>query len=456
MSAMRPSMIALVSTRIRGTDCGAAIRGASTKEADVLGRGDEVVALRDRQPDHRQPEEQRDPERREGADRARRGSTAAGRRRSPSSSPMNRPMIAVTNSAVDSCWTARSAAIAGITVRYGRSVKPTHDPGHDPRDDQQRRARNRLEHCQLRDDEDDPDETAECGPEEMDGSDQTRPRVPAIKRQRPLAGRRRSPLDRRVRQTTTRVQRSTVTAVASIAARRRRPARFAARPAFTGPAERRAERIAEVRDRARPASRGRPMAPPSRATGTIARSKPEPRRLAQATLQSGDRPQLAEQPDLADRDRPRVDRAVAERGGERQRDGQVEARLGDAQAAGEIRVDVVAPERDPGPPAEDGQQEREPRRIDARCAPRGRRVAGLRDERLDLDEQRPAALHRRRDHAARRARRRAPRGTPARDRRPPGGPTRPSRARPARRSSRSGSCWRERAASRRRARRRGR
>ena len=34
-------------------------------------------------------------------------------------------MIAVTNSAVDSCWTARRAAIAGMTVRYGRSVKPS-------------------------------------------------------------------------------------------------------------------------------------------------------------------------------------------------------------------------------------------------------------------------------------------------------------------------------------------
>ena len=34
-------------------------------------------------------------------------------------------MIAVTNSAVESSWTARSAASAGMTVRYGRSVKPS-------------------------------------------------------------------------------------------------------------------------------------------------------------------------------------------------------------------------------------------------------------------------------------------------------------------------------------------
>ena len=43
----------------------------------------------------------------------------------PRRRPRNRPMIAVTNSAVERAWTARSAASAGITVRYGRSVKPS-------------------------------------------------------------------------------------------------------------------------------------------------------------------------------------------------------------------------------------------------------------------------------------------------------------------------------------------
>ena len=64
--------------------------------------------------------------------------------------------------------------------------------------------------------------------------------------------------------------------------------------------------------------------------------EPQPGRLAQPPLQPGDRTELAEQPDLADRHRPRVDRPVAERRGEGERDGQIEARLGDAQAAGEV------------------------------------------------------------------------------------------------------------------------
>ena len=101
------------------------------------------------------------------------------------------------------------------------------------------------------------------------------------------------------------------------------------------------------------------------ARGTIARSNPS--RAASRSRRSSPATgaQLAEQADLADRDRPGVDRAVAERRGEGQRERQVEAGLGDRQAAGEVRVDVVAAEADPGAPAEHGEEQREPVRVDA-------------------------------------------------------------------------------------------
>ena len=41
------------------------------------------------------------------------------------SSPMSRPMTAVTNSAVESSSTRRMSQVAGTTVRYGRIAKPT-------------------------------------------------------------------------------------------------------------------------------------------------------------------------------------------------------------------------------------------------------------------------------------------------------------------------------------------
>src|SRR5258705_2149697 len=95
----------------------------------------------------------------------------------------------------------------------------------------------------------------------------------------------------------------------------------------------------------------------------------EPRCLAQPAIEAGYRTQLAEETDLADRDRAAVDRPITHRGRERERDREVEPGLGDGQPAGEIGVDVMAPEADPGAPAEDRQEQREPRRVDARGAP---------------------------------------------------------------------------------------
>ena len=130
-------------------------------------------------------------------------------------------------------------------------------------------------------------------------------------------------------------------------------------------------------------------------------AEPEPRGLAQAALEADDGPQLAEQPDLADRHRPRRDRPVTGRGREGQGERQVQRRLGHRQAAGQVGVDVVAAQADPGTPTEDGDEQAQPVRIEA--ARLARRVPEPRgaDQGLDLDQQRPAALERRRDDAAR-------------------------------------------------------
>src|SRR5436190_211406 len=129
--------------------------------------------------------------------------------------------------------------------------------------------------------------------------------------------------------------------------------------------------------------------------------EPEPGRLAEAPLQAGDRSELAEQPDLADRHGSGCDGSVAERRGERERERQVEPRLVDRQPAGQVDVDVVAREPDPRFPSEDGDEQGDAVPVDAARRP-ARRPAGTRcNERLDLDEERPRSFERRRDDAAR-------------------------------------------------------
>ena len=61
ISAIRPSMIADVSTTMRGSPAWsvAALAVAAAKEADCLGGHDQVAPLGDGQPEHAQPEEQR-------------------------------------------------------------------------------------------------------------------------------------------------------------------------------------------------------------------------------------------------------------------------------------------------------------------------------------------------------------------------------------------------------------
>ena len=130
--------------------------------------------------------------------------------------------------------------------------------------------------------------------------------------------------------------------------------------------------------------------------------EPQPRGFAQPPIEPADRPQLTEQAHLADRDGARDDRPVAEGRGEREGERQVEARLGDRQPAGEVRVDVVAAEAGPGAAAQHRDQQRQPVGIHARRRAARRRRGGRGDEGLHLHEQRPGALEDRRDDRARR------------------------------------------------------
>ena len=81
------------------------------------------------------------------------------------------------------------------------------------------------------------------------------------------------------------------------------------------------------------------------------------------------------------------------------RDGQVEPGVGDGDPAGEVRVHVVGAEADARPPPEDRDEQGEAVRVEPDGRAPRRAVAGRGDERLDLDEERPAALQRRRDDA---------------------------------------------------------
>ena len=112
------------------------------------------------------------------------------------------------------------------------------------------------------------------------------------------------------------------------------------------------------------------------------------------------------------------------------------------QAAGEVGVHVVAAEADPGPPAEDRDEQGQPVGVDARRGPARACRSRRRDQRLDLDQQRPAALEGRRDDAARGGPVVLDEERPGRVGRPRSGRARPSRRRRPPRSSRSGSSTR--------------
>ena len=92
--------------------------------------------------------------------------------------------------------------------------------------------------------------------------------------------------------------------------------------------------------------------------------------LLQAQGRVGHGPHLAEEADLAERERPRRERAAAEAARDGRADGEVGRRLDALGAARDVQEDVVRRERQPAVALEDREEEREARRrrSRSRCA----------------------------------------------------------------------------------------
>ena len=142
----------------------------STNQAHRLGCGDEVVPLRDGEPDHRQPEEDGDAERRDLADRFRQhrhGQAEQEAQEEPEEQADDRRHELGGRQLLD-----RAQRRQGRDHRQVRQERVAeHDPGDDPADDEQGGAGGGLEDRQLCDDESDPDEPPEGGSKKADGSD---------------------------------------------------------------------------------------------------------------------------------------------------------------------------------------------------------------------------------------------------------------------------------------------
>ena len=377
ISAIRPSMIALVSTTMCGSPTRRPLAGSLVRapdEPDRLGGQEQVGALGHRQAEHPEPEQQRDPQRQPGPQRR----VEVGERQ-PEEQAHQQP----DQQADDGRHELGGRQVLDLAqeparrddgqVRQDREAD--HDPGEDPRRQEGAavwHVAEQLAAFELDGGERETNEATESGPKDADVADQ-----------RSLVGSGRS----RVARSAPADGQPSIAGTASPRAggRSARAASIASRRVATWVTS-----SPSIGARVRAARRTRHDRPP----------EPEPSRLAQAAFETDDRAQLAEQPDLADRHGPRRDRPVARRGGQGEGDRKVERRLGDRQPAGQVRVDVVAAEGDPGPPAEDRDEQAEPVRIEAAGLARWRAVAGRADEGLDLDEQRPAALERRGDDAA--------------------------------------------------------
>ena len=128
----------------------------------------------------------------------------------------------------------------------------------------------------------------------------------------------------------------------------------------------------------------------------------EARGLGEALLAVRRRPDLAREADLADRRHRDRERLVAERARDRQGDGQVGSRLGDADAADCRDVDVESRERQVRSPLEHREQHRHAGGVHPVDDPSRLGSLRLHDERLHLHRQSPTPLDR--DRHARAAR----------------------------------------------------
>ena len=124
--------------------------------------------------------------------------------------------------------------------------------------------------------------------------------------------------------------------------------------------------------------RSPPLPAGCRAEGTIAVLETELLRFAQPRVAMRDRADLAGKPDFAEPHAPRRRGRALQRRDERGGHGEVGRRLGNAQPARDIEIDVAPAERDPGARLQHGQHHGEPSGVpaDGRPGAASRRRAG--------------------------------------------------------------------------------
>src|SRR5215212_8982770 len=324
MSLIRPSMIALVSTTIRGSPLAAdpAPSGCGRRNSPIACaarmRSSRFATVSPSIPSPRKSETPKGSQVPNGTGKARSGRPS----RRPMRRPRIRPTTAVTNSAVDSCSIWRISQIAGTTVRYGRIAKPTTTQATTqaarrtpPFGDSSNRRADAASVSPTR------------PPRAAPSSRMLRITIPSRRRSR--GGGATAPRGRRSRRT-----------LAS-----RRGGRHA-RGALSGTRQGGLDRVSERPDRDDFEVRLRRRHSAADRSRNDRPIEPEAGGLAEPALEAGDRAELSEQSNLPDRDRPGRDGAIAERGREGEGDRQVESGLIDGQAAGEVHVDIVTRETD--------------------------------------------------------------------------------------------------------------
>src|SRR5437773_3240416 len=129
-------------------------------------------------------------------------------------------------------------------------------------------------------------------------------------------------------------------------------------------------------------------------------AEPLPRRLGETALQGRDRPDLAAQPDLAEEHGVGWHGPVAHAGHQRREHGEVGGGLGEADATGHVDEHVERAEREVAASLQDREQHGEPAVVEPGGHALRGAEAGLRRQRLHLDEHGTRALHERRDRRA--------------------------------------------------------
>ncbi len=138
-------------------------------------------------------------------------------------------------------------------------------------------------------------------------------------------------------------------------------------------------------------------AAPRRDQGTL---EPELARFLEPRIGLTHAADLAAEADLAEHHHVRRDGVTRERRDQGRRDGEVGGRLGDAQPARDVEINVVGADRKAAARIEHGHHHGEPRRVPADDGAARRAGRGGGDQRLDLDQHRPRPLHAGEDRGA--------------------------------------------------------